>query len=74
MCTLALFALVIAAVLISRRLAQLIGAAVIILGRGPRRGAATAAGAAGRRRLSGRFFGIADVGVLRRERMLGWAR
>jgi hypothetical protein len=31
MCTLALFALVIAAVLISRRLAQLIGAAVIIL-------------------------------------------
>jgi hypothetical protein len=31
MCTLALFALVIAAVLISRRLAQLVGAAVIIL-------------------------------------------
>jgi hypothetical protein len=31
MCTLALFALLIAAVLISRRLAQLVGAAVIIL-------------------------------------------
>jgi uncharacterized membrane protein YqjE len=31
MCTLALFALVIAAVLISRRLAQLIGVAVLVL-------------------------------------------
>jgi hypothetical protein len=108
MCTLALFALVIAAVLISRRLAQLVGAAVIILlalavvalaeerrplpvpqvGAGCPPGysssptSGTCAPSAttrcrrpeGRRRLSGRFFGIADVGVLRRERMLGWAR
>jgi hypothetical protein len=56
MCTLALFALFIAAVLISRRLAQLIGLAVIILfaltGDRPRRAAAASTRASDLERLS----------------------